>query len=277
MTRQLYELEHPLYPHKDLKKYHEERKVVYFPYQGSMDAEYNNWYQIVRADHDISGAPIRPIYREIQQIIRFRSSGKDKILISENLIGFDHENNPFPFFHTWGSYVKPYFRTVYNYDTKTANTIRSGQNEVVFFLDFSKELLDRFYEAGPDDTEIELLVNAGGRESKQYGGKGFFTYEEFRDLSIEDLARLGRTGKGMFTAATANVPMATLINQLGAEGTTINDQNKLYQEFLEFQRFKNQQLQPQKQTPIPASLTSTATDESKTHKFTIKSNEKKTS
>ena len=44
--------------------------------------------------------------------------------------------------------------------------------------------------------DIELLVNVG---SKQYGGRGFYTYEEFRDATLEELARIGREGKGMFT------------------------------------------------------------------------------
>ena len=35
--------------------------------------------------------------------------------------------------------------------------------------------------------------------SKQYGGRGFYTYDEFRDSTLEELARIGREGKGMFT------------------------------------------------------------------------------
>ena len=97
MTRQLYELKHPLYPNPTLKKHYDDHKIQYSPYQGSYDDAYNNWYQIVRADHDQSGAPKRPIYREISQIIRFKSSGKDYVRYGETLTGYDHENNPVPF------------------------------------------------------------------------------------------------------------------------------------------------------------------------------------
>ena len=77
MTRKLYNLQHPLYPHHDLLKYHNDHKIVYHPYQGAYDDAYNQWYQLVRADHDFSGAPLRPITREISQIIRLKSSGQE--------------------------------------------------------------------------------------------------------------------------------------------------------------------------------------------------------
>jgi len=235
MTRQLYELKHPLYPHHDLLKYHQDHKIEYHPYQGSYDDAYNNWYQLVRADHDISGAPKRPIYREISQILRLKSSGREYLVYSETLYGLDHENNQIPFFHTYGQYLKPGFKTVYNYETKQANTLRSGQIETVYFLDFDKKLIDELYNAGPDDKDIELLINVG---SKQYGGRGFYTYEEFRDSPLEELARIGREGKGMFAQMTSNVPVGTMSAELKASG-----QSKLYQEFMEFQKWKQQQSQ----------------------------------
>lgn len=241
MTRKLYELKHPLYPHPDLIKYHEDHKILYQPYQGSYDDAYKNWYQLVRADHDFSGAPIRPIYREISQIIRLKSSGQEYLLYGETLYGQDHENNTIPFFHTHGQYIKPGFRTVYNYDTRTANTIRNGQLETVYFIPLRKETLNELYECGPDDKDIELLVNVG---SKQYGGRGFFTYEEFRDATLEELARIGREGKGMFTQPISNVPTGTMTAELRASG-----QAQLWKEFQEFQKFKQQQNQQGQQQP----------------------------
>lgn len=244
MTRQLYELNHPIYPHRDLRKHHEDHKILYIPYQGSYDDQYNNWYQIVRADHDVSGAPKRPIYREISQIMRQKSSGKEYLTYGESLIGFDHENNPIPFFHTYGTYIKPYFRTVYNYETRKASVIRSGQYEIVYFIEFSKDLLDQLYGAGPDNMDIELLVTVG---SMQYGGRGFYTYDEFRDLSLEELARMGREGKGQFPMNTTNIPVGAMISQLQQEGTTTvqqQQQSNLYNEFQEFVRWKQQQQQP---------------------------------
>lgn len=235
MTRQLYDLKHPLYPHKDLLAYHNQHKIQYQPYQGAYDDAYNQWYQLVRADHDFSGAPIRPIYREISQIIRLKSSGQEYILYGETLYGQDHENNTIPFFHTYGQYMKPFFKTVYNYELKQANTIRSGGVETVYFLHLNKHLIDELYNAGPDDRDIELLVNVG---SRQYGGRGFFTYEEFRDLPLEELARIGREGKGMYTQLTSNIPtgsMATELKTLQATGTT---NTTLWKEFQEFQKFK---------------------------------------
>jgi len=236
MTKQPYELDHPLYPHKDLLEYHNKHKIQYVSPQGSYDEAYNDWYQLVRADHDISGAPKRPIYREVSQIIRLKSAGQDYLLISETLTGFDHENTPQPFFHTYGRYEKPYFRTVYNYDLKRASTIRSGGNDTIYFIKYDKSLIDTLYDCGPDDKDIELLVNVG---SKQYGGRGFFTYEEFRDLSLEELGRIGREGKGMFTTAQTNIPMGTMISQLKAEGTSL-EQQKLWNDFQEFTKFKQQ-------------------------------------
>lgn len=243
MTRQLYDLKHPLYPHPDLLKYHFEHKIVYQPYQGAYDDAYNQWYQLVRADHDFSGAPIRPIMREISQIIRMKSSGQEHILYSETLFGQDHENNTIPFFHTYGQYMKPAFKTVYNYELKQANTIRSGGVETIFFLPFNKDLIMELYDAGPDDKDIELLVNVG---SKQYGGRGFFTYDEFRDASLEELARIGREGKGMFTQLTSNVPVGTMtaeLKALGGSPTTPAQQQQLWKEFQEFQKFKQNQQQ----------------------------------
>jgi hypothetical protein len=244
MTRQLYDLKHPLYPHKDLLDYHAQHKIAYQPYQGAYDDAYNQWYQLVRADHDFSGAPIRPIYREISQIIRLKSSGHEYILYGETLYGQDHENNTIPFFHTYGQYMKPAFKTVYNYELKQANTIRAGGVETVFFLQFDKKLLDELFAAGPDDRDIELLVNVG---SRQYGGRGFFTYEEFRDSALEELARIGREGKGMYTTLTSNVPTATITQELKASGANAQQQSQLYKEFMEFQKFKQSQQQQQQQ------------------------------
>jgi hypothetical protein len=238
MTRKLYNLQHPLYPHHELLKYHNDHKIVYQPYQGAYDDAYNQWYQLVRADHDFSGAPLRPITREISQIIRLKSSGQEFLLYSETLYGQDHENNTIPFFHTYGQYMKPAFKTVYNYELKQANTIRSGGVETVFFLPFNKDLIEELYSAGPDNMDIELLVNVG---SKQYGGRGFYTYEEFKESTLEELARIGREGKGMFTTAVTSVPSGTMAAELKASGTvTSQQQQQLWKEFQEFQKFKNQ-------------------------------------
>lgn len=265
MTRQLYELNHPLYPHRDLQKHHEDHKILYIPYQGSYDDQYNNWYQVVRADHDISGAPKRPIYREISQIMRQKSSGKEYLTYGESLIGFDHENNPIPFFHTYGTYIKPYFRTVYNYETRKANVIRSGQYETVYFIEYSKELLDQLYDAGPDNMDIELLVTVG---SMQYGGRGFYTYDEFRDLPLEDLARMGREGKGQFPLNTTNIPVGAMISQLKQEGTTVQQQQNIYNEFQEFVKWRQQQ-QQQGQQQQPAEQSSSSSSKLK---FTVREN-----
>jgi hypothetical protein len=179
--------------------------------------------------------------REISQIIRLKSSGQEYILYGETLFGQDHENNTIPFFHTYGQYMKPAFKTVYNYELKQANTIRSGGVETVYFLPLNKELIEELYEAGPDNMDIELLVNVG---SKQYGGRGFYTYEEFRDSSLEELARIGREGKGMYTQPTSNVPTGTMTAELRASSgsgsaTTSVQQQSMWKEFLEFQKFKN--------------------------------------
>jgi hypothetical protein len=239
LTRQLYELDHPLYPHKDLLKYFADHKIAYTPYQGGYDDAYRNWYQLVRADHDLSGAAIRPITREISQIIRFKSSGKEFLKYSETLWGLDHDNNPIPFFHTYGEYIKPNFKQVYNYETRTASTIRSGSVETVYFIEFNKDLIDQLYEAGPDNMDIELLVNVG---SKQYGGRGFYTYEEFRNLSIEELGKIGNAGKNMFTQNVITTPQQTIADQLKAlgGGVSTSNQQQLWQEFQEFIKFRQQ-------------------------------------
>ena len=241
MTRQPYELKHPLYPHPDLLNYYLSKKVKYEPRPGSYDDTYYNWYQLVRADHDISGAPIRPIEREVQQIIRLKASGKEYLMYSEYLYGQDHEYLQKPFFHQYGSYQKPGFRTTYNYDTKTSSVIPTGQLETIYFIPYDPKEIEILYNAGPDDQDIELLVNAG---PKQYGGRGFFTYNEFRDLELDELARMGRDGKGKFTTVTSKV--AT--NEMTAELYNVTDKNnmnpqqqaKLYAEFQAFQRFKAQ-------------------------------------
>lgn len=235
MTKQLYELEHPLYPHKDLLKYHNDHKIQYVSPQGSYDDAYNEWYQLVRADHDLSGAAKRPIYREISQILRLKSAGKNYLILGETLIGYDHENNPIPFFHSYGRYEKPYFRTVYNYELKRASTIRSGGNETIYFIEYKDpKQMDTLYECGPDDKDIELLVNVG---SMQYGGRGIFKYDEFRDLSLEDLGAKGAKNP-MFSQRVVPIPAAQAVEQINA--TTSKTQQDLWSEFQEFQKFKAQ-------------------------------------
>ena len=248
MTKQLYELKHPLYPHPDLIGYHTQHKILYMPQQGAYDDAYRNWYQLVRADHDFSGAPKRPIYREISQIIRLKSSGQEFIMYSETLIGQDHENNSIPFFHTYGQYPKPAFKTVYNYETRQANTLRSGQIETVYFIKYDPYLIDELVNAGPDDRDIEFLVNVG---SRQYGGRGFFTPEEFRDSKLEELARIGREGKGMYTTLQSNVPTGNVSSELKSLSTSLSpaQQSQMYKEFMEFQKFKQGQQQQQQQQP----------------------------
>ena len=56
-----------------------------------------------------------------------KSSGQEYLLYGETLYGQDHENNTIPFFPTFGQYMKPSFKTVYNYELKQANTIRSEE------------------------------------------------------------------------------------------------------------------------------------------------------
>lgn len=250
MAKQLYELKHPLYPHPELLKWYEDHKITYTPYQGSYDDTYLNWYQLVRADHDISGAPKRPIYREISQIIRARSSGKEYVLYSETLYGSDHENNQISFFHTVGTYKKPSFKTTYNYDTKQAHTLPTGQIETIYWVPYDKNLIDELYEAGSEDRDIELLINVG---SKQYGGRGFYSYDEFKNSTFEELARIGREGKGMFTIAQTQTPAGTMAAELKAAttGGGAQQQSQLYKEFLEFQKFKQQSQQQQQQGQQP--------------------------
>ena len=255
MTRQLYELKHPLYPHSELLKWYAEHNMKYTPYPGSYDDQYNQWYQLVRADHDTSGAPSRDIYQEVQQIIRLKSASKDYLLVAEHLIGEDHQHNPVDFFHTKGTYIKPGFRTMYNYDTKTASTVFSGQVQTVYFIPFDKMLLEKLYQAGPDDLDIGLYVNAG---SVQYGGRGFYTYDEFKNLGLEDLAEKGRTGKGMFAQKYTPVSSDELAREYKAIGhntstgaqETISPQT--WHEFLEFKKWKEtsqkQQLQQHQTT-----------------------------
>ena len=242
MTRQLYELKHPLYPHPDLLNYYLDHKTKYEPRQGSYDDTYNNWYRLVRADHDISGAPIRPIYREVQQVIRLKSSGKEYLMFSEYLIGQDHEYTQKPFFHQYGSYVKPGFRSVYNYDTQTSSVLTTGQVETIYFIPYDTKEIDILYNAGPDDQDIELLVYAG---PKQYGGRGFYKYDEFRDSPLDDLAQIGRDGKGQFTKVVSKIPT----NEMTAELYNVKNNNpqqeaKLYEEFQAFKRYKAQNPDP---------------------------------
>lgn len=81
-----------------------------------------------------------------------KSSGQDYLLYGETLYGQDHENNTIPFFPTFGQYMKPSFKTVYNYELKQANTMRVGGVETVYYLRFNKELLEEeLYQAGPDN------------------------------------------------------------------------------------------------------------------------------
>lgn len=255
MTRQLYELKHPLYPHPELLKWYADHKMAYKPYPGSYDDQYNQWYQLARADHDQSGAPIRDIYREVQQIIRLKSASKDYLLIAENLIGTDHQNNVVDFFHTYGSYQKPGFRTMYNYDTKQSNTVFSGQVQTIYFIDFDKKLLENLYEYGPDNLDIGLYVQAG---STQYGGRGFYSYDEFKNLSLPELAEIGRTGKGMFAQKVVTVPSSEMATEYKASGGTTGSTTgtaamspQTWHEFQEFKRWKEQsekQKQQQQQT-----------------------------
>jgi hypothetical protein len=267
MTRQLYELKHPLYPHPDLLKYYQEHKIKYEPQQGSYDDAYKIWYQLVRADHDISGAPLRPIYREVSQIIRMKASGKEYLLYSENLYGQDHEYVTKPFFHQYGSYQKPGFRRYYNYDTKTANVVKSGPLETIYFIPYSAKTIDELYECGPDDMDIELLVNVG---SKQYGSRGFYRYEEFRDMELEDLARVGRDGKGMFQTTTTKIPAGTMAAELyNISGPTGNfgasqQQSNLYKEFQEFQKWKLDNNNNKNVTAVQQTTTTTTIKEKDT-------------
>ena len=94
---------------------------------------------------------------------------------------------------------------------------------------------------------LEFLVNVG---SRQYGGRGFFTPEEFRNDKLEELARIGREGKGMYTTLQSNVPTANVSSELKSLNATSSpaQQSQLYKEFLEFQKFKqSQQQQPTKE------------------------------
>ena len=258
MTRQLYELKHPLYPHPDLLAWYAQNKMKYVPYPGSYDDHYNQWYQLVRADHDQSGAPKRDIYREVQQIIRIKSASKEYIMIAEHLIGEDHQHNPVDFFHTYGTYQRPGFRTMYNYDTKQASTIFSGQVQTVYFIPFNVQYLENLYKAGPDDLDIGLYVYAG---EVQYGGRGFYTYDEFKNLKLEELAEIGRTGKGMFSQKYTSVPtdeLAKEYHSLGVKPSTTTTVDNIppqtWHEFLEFRKWKEQsqrqqvQQQPNHQT-----------------------------
>ena len=243
MTRQLYELKHPLYPHPDLLRHYQQNNMKYTPYPGSFDDQYHQWYQLVKADQDTNqSVPKRPIYQEVQQIIRLKSASKDYILVAENLIGTDHQNNTIPFFHTRGSYQKPGFRTMYNYDTKTSNTVFSGEVQTVYFIPYDKKELENLFDLGPEDQDIGLYINVG---SVQYGGRGFYTYDEFKNLSLQQLAEIGRTGKGMFQQQYTQTPTNELSKELRALGQSVPPST--WHEFQEFQKWKEQSQKQQQQ------------------------------
>lgn len=265
MTKQLYDLRHPLYPHPDLLNYYLVNKAVYSPTQGSKDDEYKNWYRLVREDSDISGAPPRPITREVSQIIRLKVAGKDYLMYSETLTGQDHEFIPRPFFHTYGSYVKPGFRRLYNYDTQTATIVTTGQLDTVYFIEYNPQLIDELYNAGADNQEVELLVNVGDLNSKQYGGRGFYTLEEFRNLPLDDLARIGRDGKGMFKQITSKVSTNEIASENFALKMDPRKESELYQEFQAFKKFRAGSQNPQNET-ITVETTKTTVKENKESK-----------
>lgn len=234
MAKTLYQLKHPLYPHPDLIAHYIQHNSTYVSPPSSYDSSYKWWYQLVRADHDVSGAPIREIYREVTSIKRIKIGGKEYVEIGEYLIGEDHQHVKQNFYHQYGSYLKPGFRTVYNYETKQASTILTGQNETIYFIPYTKKAIEDAYESGSESVDVELKVQVGPRK---YGGRGFFSFEEFRDLSIEELARMGATGKGMYKQIDTKIPMNVLASESRALGKVPLDQ-ALIQEFEEFTRWK---------------------------------------
>ena len=193
----------PIYPIPELKEHIDANNQGYNPDRYPYDNNYTDWVKAVQGYSKMDGAPKYPITREITQIVRQTYGGKEYLTYYEILTGKDYYQNPLPFTHKYGKYKKPIYRKQFNYKQNTVNIIPTGKNETRFFIPYSPKTVDELYKYAPDDRDIQLVIKVGDRS---YGGGGFFTKEEFRDLSIEELARIGREGKNMFARLEVKIP-----------------------------------------------------------------------
>ena len=200
----------PLYPIPELIQHIKANNQEYNPDRFPYDNNYNDWIKAVKGYSKIEGSPSYPITREISQIVRLKKGGQEYILYYEILTGKDYYQNPLPFTHKVGKYKKPLYRKQYNYRTGEVNTIPLNKKEIVYTVKYSKKLINELYKYAIEGKDIQLLIKVGDRS---YGGGGFYTLEEFRDLSLEELARIGREGKNMFARLEVKIPDNTLAKE----------------------------------------------------------------
>ena len=129
----------------------------------------------------------------IQQIHRVRKGSfrntNEAVYFYEEYHGHDHRDNEIEKFVVNGKYNIPIGQ--YQFDELTGQTVCVGiaRHETIYPIEYDPKLLDKLVEEGKIDAATTFYVETPG--GRMYAG---FEYEDFRNLTFDELVTLGKTG-----------------------------------------------------------------------------------
>lgn len=127
----------------------------------------------------------------IQQIFRSRSgslNAKEFIYFYEEDNSLDFKGNEVQMFRIKGKYDMP--KGEFKFDEKSGESKCTGiaRHEIIYEIPFDKKQIEKWVSDGSIDSKTGFLLDSGGR----YYGE--ISYEDFINLSFDDLLYVCRTG-----------------------------------------------------------------------------------
>lgn len=165
----------------EIRKFYNETGLDYIP-----SAEHRTHAEFA------AKAQNRPIKRHIDQVHRVREGGlrgQEKMYFLETHTSKDHRGNRISKFLVNGKFDNPI--PTYQYDEITGQNMCTGIDgyETIYQMPFNLKVIDELVDSGEIDDRTQFAV-----ETPNGRGYGGFSFDEFRNMSFDDLVYIGKTG-----------------------------------------------------------------------------------
>lgn len=147
----------------------------------------------LHAEFDAKNVDAEKTIRHIDSIYRIRKGGfkghDDYMYFAETYTGHDHRGQRITKFGINGKHQRPLGEYQFDDLSGTSRCVGIADWETVYDIGFSAKELDDLVDKGQIDGRTQYYVGTDG--GRLYGG---FEYEDFRNLSFDDLVFIGKTG-----------------------------------------------------------------------------------